>query len=105
MNAGLEGDVEGEIFGNRWLAADGEGTGESDTFKRAGFALGGGAGLSVGFDLVTSIASYRDTKSEIELRRDDLDLDGDGGGKSADPGAGLTELSDADFCTGRMSMD
>jgi len=56
-NAGLEGDVEGEIFGNRWLAADGEGTGESATFRRAGFALGSGEGLPVEFDLVTSIAS------------------------------------------------
>lgn len=105
LNTGLEGDVEGEIFGNRWLAADGEGTGESVTFKRAGLVPGNGAGLPDEMDFVTSIASYRETRSEIELRREDLAFEGDGGGNRADPGAGLTELSDTDFCTGRMSMD
>lgn len=57
LKAGLEGDADGEIFGNRWLAAEGEGTGESATFRRTGFVPGKGVGLPTKVAFVTSMAS------------------------------------------------
>lgn len=68
------GEVDGEIRGNRVLAAVGDSAGSRDPNdggfaerRRTGLTAGAGTGAAV--LLCTSIASYFETKSEIELRR------------------------------------